>query len=115
MCENFTVAETGMKWPSGDHVCIAQLVISPDRLSHILGVELTEGNEAGMGCWVGTAIVLSGKGPLEFVLYEGDSNGFLVRADRKANHTELLDNMLLVLKIDKNSLSWISELIDTQQ
>ena len=113
MSQEFSIGSKGTKWPSGDYVPIAQWAIGADELSSLLGVDLDAGHEPGMGQWVGVGIVLSGEELVEFVLYEGDVKGFAVRADREANHAEVLDKMLSALQIDKSSLVWVSELLNT--
>jgi hypothetical protein len=99
-----TPVPQGTRWPSGDSVDIAVLPITADDLSSRIGLPLVQDIEDGLGAWSGTGGRLPSGREVEFVCYATRPRQVIVRVDKGAPYSAVLDEALQLVGLSRTEV-----------
>jgi len=98
------------KWRTGDYKPIASCCIEDTDLLSKTGKTFVEGFEAGMGNWVAIGGDLPSGKQIEIIKYldAPKTPEFVIRIDKADCAAEALAEILQILNLNKDDLTWVS-------
>lgn len=94
----------GTRWRSGDGVDLAVLPLTEVELAARIGLPLTRGVEGGLGPWAAIGGRLPSGVEVEFVCYSSKPTSVLLRTDKKATYSAVLDEALKLVGISRSEV-----------
>lgn len=105
----FSVVPKGTPWPSGDYFDLALFTVTEAQIESLLGLELSHGEEQGLGPWAAIGIRLKSGEVIELIYYRySPTQGLVVRADLGCEPSVVIADVVELLRIERNVISWIS-------
>lgn len=104
------VVPRGTRWPETDYVSAALIPIAPRRLAELVGGPLVDGIEDGLGSWEAIGLRLESGVLVELIRYQSkpEPQGFVLRIAGDANISAALTEVIAVLGMSRDSLTWVS-------
>ena len=100
----------GTRWPSGEGVEVALLLLTEDELSARVGLPLVRGVEDGLGPWAAIGGRMPSGNAVEFIYYtlKPKPSGVLLRLDKGACRPGVLDEALQIVGLSRADLISVS-------
>ena len=104
-------ASKDMRWPGGDYFHIATVCLSDEEIEQRTGQSLIKGAEPGLGLWLSAGGKMASGLDVELIRYteapEELSSQYIIRVDKKANHSDALEQVLGLLQLKLKDLDWV--------